>query len=343
MSRQIRYFVTLVSIFTFLSCLDTGAQEVPTFDFEPAPRHAIVFGVENYIATGIKPVPNAKNDAIMIADILSDLGFDTQIYLDADASTIYNVVRNLDQLRLSSYQADEITPLVVFFFAGHGFSSNGWNYVAPHDINNSSSNSILDTSIPISSLFEGIIEKSIVLAILDSCRSPLRGTDLRINVGFGGQEIWPSGSQYFIGFSAGFGRTARSRVKRSDKNSPFTTALSTHLGKQDETIESIWHYVRRDTRNLTIRDTLESQEPEFRPGLNVKVHVGKAPIFQAKTRQVFDEIIHRLAQTKSITQAIKDFQGFRENYPLSGYSNSARRIILLLKELEAIDISGNVG
>jgi len=90
--------------------------------------YAITVGVESYQAKSIATVDFADADATDVAQALRDLGFTTEVLTSQNATktTIESRV-NLVSKRLT---ADDT---LYFFYAGHGFSSSGKNYITCHD------------------------------------------------------------------------------------------------------------------------------------------------------------------------------------------------------------------
>lgn len=138
---------------------------------------ALVIAIENYHT--IPPVIYATNDAIAISSALEKHGFDKinqKILIDADA-TKSGIESNL--LRLTSAISDD--DIFYFFYAGHGFSEAGANFITCWD---SDTNDLKRTSIKLQSIFTQIKDaKSQKKAIfLDSCDSGLEFSTTTRNI-----------------------------------------------------------------------------------------------------------------------------------------------------------------
>lgn len=91
----------------------------------------ISFGINNYI--NLNKLSNAVNDAKMITDFVSDLGFETSVYLNDEVSKnkIEYIIKS--ELYKSSHEND----LLVISFHGHGvtldINNKEYGFIAPYD------------------------------------------------------------------------------------------------------------------------------------------------------------------------------------------------------------------
>ena len=141
-----------------------------------ATRYALLLAVERYQDGRIVSVQFAEADATELAGVLGKLGIDstnTVVLLSEKATkaAIESKVRRLTK----KLKADDTC---FVFFAGHGFSKNGKNYITCHD---TQLDDLQNTSIPLQEVFSNFKAtgcKHVVL-FLDSCES---GMDLPPNV-----------------------------------------------------------------------------------------------------------------------------------------------------------------
>lgn len=91
----------------------------------------ISFGINDYI--NLNKLSNAVNDAKMITDFVSDLGFETSVYLNNEVSKnkIEHIIKS--ELYRSSHEND----LLVISFHGHGITldinDKEYGFIAPYD------------------------------------------------------------------------------------------------------------------------------------------------------------------------------------------------------------------
>src|SRR5262245_48337701 len=131
-------------------------------------NHAIVIAVEHYIDAAIPQVRYAEADATAFAKALAPLGFDpANVHvLLSDAATKATIESLTGRLARSLTSDDTF----YFFYAGHGFSSNGANYLTCRDTNLAD---LTGTSVKLQKVFE-LLRKSKVKRVamfLDACES----------------------------------------------------------------------------------------------------------------------------------------------------------------------------
>ena len=87
-------------------------------------RLALIIGNSSYLDV---PLANPRNDARLMADTLSQLGFDVDVLIDADRRamkrSVFRMARRLEQAGQDS--------VGVFYYAGHGIQVDGINYLIP--------------------------------------------------------------------------------------------------------------------------------------------------------------------------------------------------------------------
>src|SRR6201996_620344 len=87
-------------------------------------RVALVIGNSDY-ASG--PLPNPANDARLMAETLSKLGFEVISRRNADQNTMKRAIQEFGA------RLEKAGPAAVglFYYAGHGVQLNGKNYLIP--------------------------------------------------------------------------------------------------------------------------------------------------------------------------------------------------------------------
>ena len=87
-------------------------------------RVALVIGNSEY-SSG--PLPNPANDAKMISETLSNLGFEVVTRRNADQNTMKRAIQDFGA-RLEKAGPEAVG---LFYYAGHGVQLNGRNYLIP--------------------------------------------------------------------------------------------------------------------------------------------------------------------------------------------------------------------
>ena len=132
--------------------------------------YALLFAVENYIGSGIGRVDYAERDATAVRDALLELGYEAgniELILNSSA-TVASMRYWAKQLAGTAGEGDT----VFFFFAGHGYTWQGKNYLMCHDTR---LDDIEDTAIPLQNLFDLFAKSGCkqVMFFLDCCHSGL--------------------------------------------------------------------------------------------------------------------------------------------------------------------------
>ena len=126
-------------------------------------KAAILFGINQYSSC---PLKNAVNDAMALSSKLEELGFDSQIVLDADSGTMERELNAFSQ-NLGGASVG------LFFFAGHAVQIENINYLMATDTNSFDESSCKYTSYCLNRVIE-LFDKSGVstkIIILDACRN----------------------------------------------------------------------------------------------------------------------------------------------------------------------------
>ncbi|OAN81232.1 hypothetical protein A8B78_09480 [Jannaschia sp. EhC01] len=212
-------------------------------------RHAFVVGIDTYENVG--SLEKARNDARAVAGALEEVGFRTQLLIDADETAL------LTELTRFSGQLDPGDE-VVFYFAGHGVEINGRNYLLPADVPSVAPGQELVVTrgaLPVSDVIDQFNARGVRLSllILDACRDnpfeTLGTRSLGRSVGLGREEA-PEGT--FVMFSAGAGQQALDRLSADDPNpnSVFTRVLLPRLTQPGLPLRTMVREVRSEVRAL---------------------------------------------------------------------------------------------
>jgi len=211
-------------------------------------RVALVIGNAEYKNTAV--LANPRNDAQAIAAALTRLGFDVVLALDVTQRRMADVVREFSE-RLRG--AD----VALLFYAGHGLSYEGQNYIVPVDASARDELDITFGMHQIRSVTEQMARKARVnIVMLDACRdNPLvRGLSRSLGgsrsaaLGKGLSRIEQVGRQSYVMLATKDGEVAADGTGR---HSPFTQELLQHIEVPGLTIEAIARRVRKGVREAT--------------------------------------------------------------------------------------------
>lgn len=130
-------------------------------------RIALVMGSAAYQTAA--PVPAAQENAQIVADGLTALGFDVNLVINANLRfQRFSIQQYLDAL-----QQAEPGSVGIVYYQGHGVAVSGTNYLLPPNITSGDAGTIARTSIDVSSLLtspaDGTGTRSVV--ILDCCQA----------------------------------------------------------------------------------------------------------------------------------------------------------------------------
>jgi hypothetical protein len=197
-------------------------------------RIALVVGNNAYAnLDSDKQLINAISDARLMRSTLQSLGFEV----------LYG--ENLDRRQLVDKLFDFTAKLnqgdvALFFFAGHGVSFSGANYLLPTDVpapratGRAEEGRIAEQAIAETTIIERLTTAGakVAIVVLDACRdNPLQGADRRSIGGTRGLGQSQPARGVFSIYSAGFGQAALDRLGPDDRNpnSVFTRVFAEKL------------------------------------------------------------------------------------------------------------------
>jgi uncharacterized caspase-like protein len=211
-------------------------------------RVALVIGNSAYKHTG--ELPNPRNDAVDMAAALARHGFQVIEGLDLDKTAFDRKVRDF-AVALEGASAG------VFFYAGHGISVGGQNYLVPVDAELTSAVA-LEFEMVRAEVIHRVMERqtSTNILFLDACRDNPLSRNLARSMGTRSMEIGKglaaveSGVGTLISFSTQPGNVA---LDGTGRNSPFAGALIKQLSTSSEDLGAILIAVRNDVMKQTER------------------------------------------------------------------------------------------
>ena len=232
----------------------TGAAPPPS----PAPaargtRMALIIGNGAY--AHVKALPNPPNDARAVARSLRDIGFTVSEGVDLGRAAMQKMTR--DFLREAAR-----AQVVMVYYAGHGVQVDGRNYLIPVDVELKTGASMTDAMIDMDTIMAGLDDQVRTnILIFDACRNnPMAqqvasaGTNRAIEAASGlaaptslgaGATL---GAGTLIAFATAPGQVA---LDGEGANSPFSAALSRHLGTPGLEVQQMLTRVRAEVVSTT--------------------------------------------------------------------------------------------
>jgi tetratricopeptide (TPR) repeat protein len=211
-------------------------------------RVALVIGNGGY--AHVRPLPNPSNDARSIAKSLRDIGFTVTEGIDLDRTAMQSRIR--DFLREAAR-----AQVAVVYYAGHGIQVDGRNYLVPVDAQFQPGNRMTDAMMDMDTIMAGLDDQVRTnILILDACRNnpmaskvvsagPAR--DIEAGSGLAAPTTLGAGSTLGAGTLIAFA-TAPGQVALDGEgaNSPFSAALSRHIGTPGLEVQQMLTRVRAE-------------------------------------------------------------------------------------------------
>ena len=232
----------------------TGATPAPS----PAPairgtRMALVVGNGAY--AHVKALPNPANDARAVAKSLRDIGFTVSEGIDLDRAAMQRMTREF--LREAAR-----AQFAVVYYAGHGVQVDGRNYLIPVDVELKPGTGMTAAMIDMDTIMAGLDDQVRTnILIFDACRNnPMAqqiasaGTTRAIEGASGLAAPMSLGSGATLGagtliaFATAPGQVA---LDGDGANSPFSAALSRHIGTRGLEVQQMLTRVRAEVVSST--------------------------------------------------------------------------------------------
>ncbi|MDR3466054.1 MAG: tetratricopeptide repeat protein [Xanthobacteraceae bacterium] len=208
-------------------------------------RLALVIGNGAY--RNAPQLPNPPNDARAVAKTLRDIGFQVIEGTDLDRG-------GMEKALLEFLQRAPTASVRLLFYAGHGISIDGNNYLVPIDAMVATKSAAMFELIDIDRILKGLDDEARAnVVILDACRdNPFepRLMPSRSTRGSGLVAYQTVGSGTLIAFATAPGNTA---ADGTGTHSPFTTALLKYIGTSGMEVNQMLTRVRIDVATATER------------------------------------------------------------------------------------------
>ncbi|UFZ04353.1 caspase family protein [Bradyrhizobium ontarionense] len=216
-------------------------------------RMALVIGNGAY--THVQPLPNPPRDARAIARSLHDIGFTVVEGIDLDRAAMQAKTR--DFLREATR-----AQVAVVFYAGHGVQIDGRNYLVPTDIALSAGSDVVTALVDMDQILAGLDDEVRTnILILDACRNnpfAAPATTAETGRGLAGATGLAAPTSLGTGATSGAGTliafaTAPGKVALDGvgDNSPFSAALSRHIGTPGLEVQQMLTRVRAEVVSAT--------------------------------------------------------------------------------------------
>jgi len=212
-------------------------------------RIALVIGNDNY--EEISKLEKAVNDADAVSKKLREIGFEVVTAKDIGRRGMSRAVRQFEK---------QIQPgdLALFYYAGHGFSVSGQDFLLPVDIPQAGPGDeslVRDEAFLTNDLADRFLKAGAKTAILvlDACRdNPFAQPGKRSIGGSAGLANQPLGEGIFVLYSAGQYQSALDGMGPSDSNpnSVFTRAFLKKLEEPNLSVVQIAKATQISVRDL---------------------------------------------------------------------------------------------
>lgn len=222
-------------------------------------RVALVIGNSHY--SKIESLANPVNDSRAMHEALTKVGFEVFAGEDLTLSEFNSLV---DDFKRAAKDAD--TALV--YYSGHGFQLRGQNYLVPSDAQLETPAAIDIETVRLDTLIADLQDPARqTLIFLDACRNNPLPPSRRTNDGLAQVE---AGNGVFVAFATQPGNIS---YDGRSKLSPFTKAITNHLGTPNQSVSDMMILVRNDVERMT----LHQQTPWDQSSLKRQFYFAGAP------------------------------------------------------------------
>lgn len=310
-----------LAVIRFLVALTTTAMAL-SGAAQAQDRVALVIGNTKYTSANV--VPNAVNDARVMARALREIGF---VVVDG-----FDLVRDSMERQIREFlHRSEKARVVLFFYAGHGLQVDGRNYLLPVNARLQTASDLGFETVGLDNILESLDGASRTnIIILDACRnnpfaqalSARSGVARSVTALSGLAGYSKLGTGTLIAFSTAPGAVA---LDGSGSNSPFTRALARHVRTPALEVRQMLTRVRADVA----AETGGQQIPWDNSSLLGEVYL--AGLGKPEPQRV-DNSATAAAPTADdlVWEAIKDsrvgavFEEFANKFPTSPHVRAAR-------------------
>jgi formylglycine-generating enzyme required for sulfatase activity len=224
-------------------------------------RFALILANQTYEKN---PLPNIRNDALLMDKTLKSVGFTTTVVLDGTRTSMLDGIRRFKSgLTTGAF--------VLLYYSGHGAQVDGENYLIPTDNGQiDDADAAKDQCIPLGGS-NGLLEKlgrspgQLNLIILDACRDDPFPSATKSQGSKGLAVVARPVSGDYIAMAASPGQTASANPK--GMNSLYTQELVQRLATPGLRLEDVFI----ETRNAVVAASGGKQVPQEFGTLTAKV------------------------------------------------------------------------
>jgi hypothetical protein len=290
------YFILTVSL--LLISGSTSSQV--TDSLKSGKRTALLIGNGNYLSSTLA---NPENDARAMASVLKNIGFEVIEYENLTRMQMDNAI---EEFGLGLKKND----IALFFYAGHGMQSKGFNYLIPVDAT-LKSEALVDYQCVRADKILALMEASgsrVNIVLLDACRdNPFERSWNRSASSKGLAEMnAPTGS--FIGYATAPNETASDG---SGKNGLYTSAVLESISSPGESIADAFTNVAR----IVTEKSGNKQRPWYSSSLTAKFYfTGEktstpvAPV-QSQANEASEAVSHENTQKGAVKKTYPEIKG----------------------------------
>ncbi len=256
-------------------------------DANAARRLALVVGNDAYSNLGPEQqLRNAVNDSRAVAAALTGIGYEVTTGENLTRGAMIDKISDVAS-RLN--QGDT----AFFFFAGHGVSFAGANYLLPSDVPmprataRSEEGRLADQAIGEALITERLKSSgaTVVVLVLDACRNnPLQSSDKRSIGASRGLSIQPPPRGVITIYSAGAGQTALDRLGDDDpvRNSVFTRVLLEKIAQPQMSVQKLARQTRNEVAAMAEKIGHDQVPGIYDEIVGDEVYLGDRPLEVAK-------------------------------------------------------------
>jgi Caspase domain len=204
---------------------------------QPSERIALVVGNGSYRTA---PLPNPKNDAEAMSELLTRAGFKVDLQLDTDLTQLQAAVQ-----KFGTAIRNPKVKFGLFYYAGHGLQQDWKNYLVPVSANIRNASEVPKQTVDVSQLLTYMdnTQGRSFLVILDACRdNPFAATYKPSAKGLS-QFDAPAGS--LLAYATSPGNVA---LDGQGKNGLYTSFLLREFSAPGARIEDAFKRVRLSVR-----------------------------------------------------------------------------------------------
>ncbi|MGI9486076.1 MAG: SUMF1/EgtB/PvdO family nonheme iron enzyme [Geminicoccaceae bacterium] len=228
-----------------------------------AERVALVIGNSAYVSSGVLETPS--NDALVVGDTLTDVGFDVELGFDLSQQAMETALRDFTERARTADAA-------LIYFAGLGLQFGGQNYVLATDAELNSRDDLATQAVPVDSLLKGVAKaEKAGIVILDASRPNPLADGLRDTLGPDGAILLPPGmgaidnipNDTLVAFPTRFNSVVRDDDSKLGR---YTQALARHVGEPGLELTFLF----RKIRHTVLEFSVNQQEPQTLDNLGIE-------------------------------------------------------------------------